>query len=101
MLTERPILLQVWRDRRDVKLISALHTASFVKTKYNRKVKTMKELATLEVYNKVMRVVNRADQIVQRHPLCRRTLNSSHAVRKIYHKKKQKGIEHCFHGHLT
>jgi len=42
----------------------------------------MKELATVQIYNDVMRGVKRADQIVQVYPLCRRAINSSILFKK-------------------
>jgi len=54
----------------------------------------MKELATVRVYNEVMKGVDRADQIVQFYPLCRRTLNSCTLFEKytIEQNKKEKSI---------
>jgi len=54
----------------------------------------MRELATVQVYNEVMRGVDRADQIVQFYPLCRRALNSSILFEKYTteQNKKEKSI---------
>ena len=64
-------------------LISSLHGAKIVETEMknrkdrtmkNRKDRTMKKLEIIQDYNRFMRVVDRADQILHRSPCCRKTM---------------------------
>jgi len=60
---------------RDVKLISTLHTAELVETeKKNGKGETMKKPEIIQDYNKFMRGMGRADQILLCYPSCRKTM---------------------------
>ena len=55
------VLVQAWQNKRDVKLISVLHTAKIVETaRQNRKGEKMKKLKIIKT-NKFMRYVDRAD----------------------------------------
>jgi hypothetical protein len=55
------VLVQAWQDKRDMKLISALHTAKIEETaRENQKGNKMKKLKII-MTNKFMRYVDRAD----------------------------------------
>jgi len=55
------VLVQAWQGKRDVKLISALHTAKIAETaRENRKGEKMKKLK-INKTNKFMQYVDRAD----------------------------------------
>lgn len=56
----------------------------------------MKELAIVQVYNEVMGGVDKADQIVQCYPLCRRALNSSILLKKYVTEQNKKEKSNAF-----
>ncbi|PNF23441.1 hypothetical protein B7P43_G09117 [Cryptotermes secundus] len=69
------VLVQVWRDKRDVKLISTLHTAKIVESaKTNRKGEKICRPEVIGDYNKHMRGVDRADQMLHYYPCSRKTV---------------------------
>jgi hypothetical protein len=69
------VLIQVWRDKRDVKLISTLHTAKIVESaKTNRKGEKISRPEIIGDYNKHMRGVDRADQMLHYYPCSRKTV---------------------------
>jgi len=77
----------------------------------------MKKPEVIQDYNKFMRDVDRADQILHYSPCCRKTmkwtkkfvffilhmtaLNSFILLKKIHHKPKAKGQRLCFQGPHT
>ncbi|PNF20206.1 hypothetical protein B7P43_G16196 [Cryptotermes secundus] len=69
------VLVQVWRDKRDVKLISTLHTAKIVESaKMNRKGGKICRPKVIGDSNKHMRGLNRADQMLRYYPCSRKTV---------------------------
>ncbi|PNF39390.1 hypothetical protein B7P43_G13220 [Cryptotermes secundus] len=63
------VLIQVWRDKRDVKLISTLHSA-----KTNRKGEKICRPEVIGDHNKHMRWVDRANQMLHYHSCSRKTV---------------------------
>ncbi|PSN49971.1 PiggyBac transposable element-derived protein 4 [Blattella germanica] len=69
------VLVQVWKDKRDVKLISTLHTAQIVESeKTNRKGEKISRPMMIGEYNKHMKGVDRADQMLHYYPCSRKTV---------------------------
>jgi hypothetical protein len=63
----------VWRDKRDVKLISTLHTAKIVESaKMNQKGEKICRPEVTEDYTKHMRRVDRANQMLHYYPCPRK-----------------------------
>jgi hypothetical protein len=110
------VLIHLSPDMRDIKLISTLHTAKFVETeKKNGKGGTMKKLEIIQDYNKFVRGMGRADQILLCYPSCRKTVKQTKkfvffllhmAALKSFilykkYKPKSKGQVLCFQGLRT
>ena len=69
-------LLLVFKDKREIKLISTIHSAEMISTgKQNRKTKEniVKPLCITE-YNKFMKGVDRVDQYLSYYSLLRKTI---------------------------
>jgi len=79
---KRDVMVQVWRDKRLVRLISTIHGATIVNTeqkdgKTNMKIK--KPYADVQ-YNKFMKGVDRADQYLSYYSVLRKTVKWSKKV---------------------
>ena len=100
------VLVHVWRCKKDVKLITALHRAKTVEIeKRNEKGKTTKKLEIIQDYNKFTVGVDEAEQILHYCPCCRITMKwtkksvffmlhlsalKSFIFKKVHHKQKSK-----------
>jgi len=76
------IMVQVWKDKRLVQMISTIHEATVVNTgwkdgKTNREIK--KPYAIVQ-YNKFMKVIDRADQYLSCYSVLRKTVKWSKKV---------------------
>jgi hypothetical protein len=69
------VLVQAWRDKRPVKLISTIHSAKIVASnKRNHKGEEIKKPEIVLDYNKYKQGVDRADQMLHYYPCCRKTV---------------------------
>ena len=69
------VLVQMWRDKRDMQVISTLHTASIVDTgKKDKKGESIRKPEAIHDYNKYMRDVDKTDQMLHYYPCCKKTV---------------------------
>jgi len=76
------VMVQVWKDKRLVRIISTIHDATIVNTgRKDRKTNTeIKTPYFVVQYNKFMKGIDRADQYLSFHSLLRKTVKWSKKV---------------------
>lgn len=73
------VLLQTWKDKREVRMVSTLHQATIERKERKRGGSVKKPSCILE-YNKYMKGVDRADQYLSYYSILRKTMKWSKKV---------------------
>lgn len=73
------VLLQTWKDKREVRMVSTLHQATIERQESKRGGSVKKPSCILE-YNKYMKGVDRADQYLSYYSILRKTMKWSKKV---------------------